>query len=100
MLHNRTIVCIKCGREYLSWAPGGKNGVVVREMFQKEIQVQAIYRADIWACPGCGARIIKGFGACIARHYDGLKFRQALAEWDRAKERGEAYTVWEKGKPE
>lgn len=99
MLYHGTIICVKCERELSSSASGGRSGVIVREMFQKDIQVMAIYHADVWVCPDCGMQIIKGFGIPIAHHFDGPKFRQALADWDQAKERGEAYTVWEKGRP-
>lgn len=99
-IYHGTVVCVACEREFSSSAPGGKSGVIVRVMMSNDTQVGEIRKSDIWICPGCGVKILKGWGEPLARHYDGPGFRQALYEWDEANKKGEAFTIWEKGKPD
>jgi len=87
-------VCVKCERElYME-----KAGVVVRELFQKNTMTYRIWSADLWKCPECGVEIIPGNGFAdkpYAIHYEPVKMKRALKEYNAARAKGEAYTIRE-----
>jgi len=68
-------------------------------MFQNDTQIMEHRNADLWVCPGCGHKILKGWSEGFGRHYDGPRYREAIAKWERAKKQGLAYTIWEKERP-
>jgi hypothetical protein len=49
-------VCVECEVEYRA----EKNGIVAEEM--ADFGSYKLWRADLWKCPGCGHRLITGFG--------------------------------------
>ena len=99
MIYHGTVVCLNCECEYRSSEDGSEIGVIVRVMFQNDTRIIEHRHADIWICPGCGHRILKGWSDGFGRHYDGPAFREAIAEWEREKKRGRAFTIWKKRHP-
>ena len=87
-------VCVKCERELHM----EKAGVLVRELFQKNTMIYKIWSADLWKCPECGLEIIPASGFAdkpLAGHYEPIKMKRALREYNAAKAKGEAYTIRE-----
>lgn len=92
----RMIVCARCNRAFSSWIAGGKSGVRVRVMFQRDKEVQSVWSADLHVCPGCGFKVICNFAdKPLGAHYlNG--FNEVLSSWEEANRKGEAYTIYEK----
>lgn len=87
-------VCVKCEREMNM----EKAGVIVKELFQKNSMIYRIWSADLWKCPVCGVEIIPGHGFAdkpLANHYEPVKMKKALREYNAARARGDAYTIRE-----
>ena len=59
-------VCVNCNVSYRVEKSGG----YVIEMFSNPPKPYKIWSADGWMCPGCGHKIMNGFGrGPIAEHY-------------------------------
>lgn len=59
------MICCNCQVEYRP----DRNGVVVIDMFQQPPQPYKLYEADRWYCPGCGHKVVAGFGQRYAEHF-------------------------------
>lgn len=69
------IICVKCEIEFRP----EKNGIIVKELFQKNTQIYKIIYADLWECPICGNQIIAGFADNpLAEHYQKERMEKAL----------------------
>ena len=73
-MSNNGKVCAKCCVELRP----EENGVTAVEM--ASFGPVAVYMADLWKCPGCGAETILGFGAKpIVQHFEPA-FEDTLAK--------------------
>ena len=63
------LVCPRCQCEFKPHT----NGVGVIETMDRGEAAYRLWRADLWACPGCDARVVAGFSGHgyepIAEHY-------------------------------
>lgn len=61
------IICTDCDREFKVV----RTGVLVKELFQKNIQVYRIWAADLLGCPDCGKEVVARFADNpIACHWE------------------------------
>jgi uncharacterized protein with PIN domain len=93
---NHETVCCDCRTPFVPL----KNDIIVNEVNDEGMSVR-LWCADLWNCPSCGHRMIKGWGQNpIAEHYEegyeaslskckatGVMFtvcnqRGRLSEWD------------------
>lgn len=67
-------VCLNCNLEYKL----KKSGVFAVEHFSQPPRPYKIWSADLHQCPGCGHKILKGYGShCMAEHFQ-PKFQEML----------------------
>lgn len=69
------IICANCQTQFRI----KKNGVLAVDMFDRPERPYEAYTGDLWECPGCGARIVAGFGELpVAAHYNADRMNMAL----------------------
>ena len=85
-------VCTKCN---VALKPE-TNGVAVAETFQGDTKIYKIWHADLWACPGCGMKVILGFADKPEAEHSSENLPEALLYLRKKFAKGEAYFWYER----